>query len=138
MSASQTVTTTPSDAHVEVRLAGQVLATDRALRLTETGLPDRWYLPQEGVRMDLLRTTTFETTCPFKGQASYWSVDLGGTTYDGIVWVTRRPSRPPPASQATSASTRLAPRSRWTARPSPPEGPGAPDLSCAGSSRPRW
>jgi uncharacterized protein (DUF427 family) len=87
MSAGHTVTITPSEAHVEVRLAGELLATtDRALRLTETGLPDRWYLPQEDVRMDLLRKTTFETTCPFKGQASYWSVDLGGTAHDGIVW----------------------------------------------------
>lgn len=87
MTAGHTVTITPSDAHVEVRLDGEVLATtDRALRLAETGLPDRWYLPPDDVRTDLLRTTTFETTCPFKGQASYWSVDLGGAAHDGIVW----------------------------------------------------
>jgi uncharacterized protein (DUF427 family) len=92
MTAGHTVTITPSDAHVEVRLDGEVLATtDRALRLAETGLPDRWYLPQDDVRMELLRKTSFQTTCPFKGEASYWSVDAGGTTHDGVVWAYESP-----------------------------------------------
>ena len=54
--------------------------------LDETGLPTRYYLPREDVRMDLLRPTAFRTTCPFKGEASYWSVDVGGTTHEGVVW----------------------------------------------------
>ena len=76
-----------SDAHVEVRLAGETLAaTDRAVVLHETGLPPRFYLPRGDVRMDLLRPTSFHTTCPFKGEASYWSMDIDGQTHDGIVW----------------------------------------------------
>ena len=87
MTSGHTITITPSDAHVEVRLDGELLAsTDRARKLDETGLPTRWYLPPEDVRMDLLKPTTFHTTCPFKGEASYWSVDVGGTRHDGIVW----------------------------------------------------
>jgi uncharacterized protein (DUF427 family) len=87
MSQGHTITITPSDAHVEVRLDGeQLAATDHPLRLDETGLPPRYYLPREDVRMDLLRPTTFHTTCPFKGEASYWSADIGGKTHDGIVW----------------------------------------------------
>ncbi len=87
MSAGHTVTITPSDAHVEVRLDGELLATtDHALRLDETGLPSRYYLPQDDVRMDLLRPTSFHTTCPFKGEASYWSADVDGTVHDGVVW----------------------------------------------------
>lgn len=87
MSEGHTVTITPSDAHVEVRLDGELLAaTDRAMRLDETGLPSRYYLPPDDVHMDLLRPTSFHTTCPFKGEASYWSVDVGGRTHDGIVW----------------------------------------------------
>jgi len=87
MSAGHTVTTAPAAAHVEVRLGGELLAeTDRALLLAETGLPDRFYLPTDDVRMDLLRPTTFHTTCPFKGEASYWSVDVDGQAHDGIVW----------------------------------------------------
>lgn len=92
MSAGHTVTITPSDAHVEVRLDGELLAkTDRALRLEETGLPARYYLPKVDVRMDLLRPTSFHTTCPFKGEASYWSADVGEQTHDGIVWAYESP-----------------------------------------------
>jgi uncharacterized protein (DUF427 family) len=92
MSSGHTVTITPSDAHVEVRLGGELLATtDRAVRLDETGLPARYYLPQDDVRMDLLRATSFQTTCPFKGEASYWSADVGGETHDGIVWAYEQP-----------------------------------------------
>ena len=87
MSQGHTISIHPSDAHVEVVLDGEVLAsTDRALRLEETGLPPRYYIPQDDVRMDLLVATSFHTTCPFKGEASYWSADLGGTRHDGIVW----------------------------------------------------
>ena len=92
MSAGHTVTITTSDAHVEVRLDGELFAkTDRALRLEETGLPARYYLPKVDVRMDLLRPTSFHTTCPFKGEASYWSADVGGQTHDGIVWAYESP-----------------------------------------------
>lgn len=61
-------------------------ATDHPVTLEETGLPTRYYLPREDVRMDLLRPTSFHTTCPFKGEASYWSFDFDGRTHDGIVW----------------------------------------------------
>ena len=92
MSAGHTVTITPTYSHVEVRLGSEVLArSDRALRLDETGLPARYYVPKDDVRMDLLRPTTFETTCPFKGVASYWSVTVDGETHDGIVWAYETP-----------------------------------------------
>jgi uncharacterized protein (DUF427 family) len=92
MTAGHTVTITPADAHVEVRLGGELLAkSDRALRLAETGLPDRFYLPKDDVRMDLLRPTTFQTACPFKGEASYWTAEVGGATHDGIVWAYETP-----------------------------------------------
>jgi uncharacterized protein (DUF427 family) len=87
MSAGHTVTTRPSEAHVEVRVGGELLAsTDRALELDETGLPTRYYLPREDVRMDLLARTEFHTTCPFKGEASYWTIEAGGARLEGVVW----------------------------------------------------
>ncbi|HEY7939934.1 MAG TPA: DUF427 domain-containing protein [Acidimicrobiales bacterium] len=92
MSTGHTITITPTDAHVEVRVDGVLLAaTDHPLLLDETGLPTRYYLPRDDVRMDLLRPTTFHTTCPFKGEASYWSVDVEGVTHDGIVWAYETP-----------------------------------------------
>jgi uncharacterized protein (DUF427 family) len=87
MTAGHVINVLPTRSHVEVRLDGELLATsDAALRLEETGLPDRYYLPREDVRLELLRATTFQTTCPFKGQASYWSADVHGVAHDGIVW----------------------------------------------------
>jgi uncharacterized protein (DUF427 family) len=59
--------------------------------LEETGLPTRYYLPREDVRTDLLRPTSTETTCRFKGQASYWSVEVGGNIYNDIVWAYETP-----------------------------------------------
>src|SRR4051794_13670183 len=92
MSGGHTVTIQPCDSHVEVRLGGELLAsTDRAMRLDETGLPARYYIPRDDVRMELLRSTSFHTTCPFKGEASYWSADIGGETHDGIVWAYEEP-----------------------------------------------
>jgi uncharacterized protein (DUF427 family) len=87
-----TITITPCNAHVEIRLNGELLAaTDRPLRLEETGLPARYYVRREDVRMELLRPTTFHTTCPFKGEASYLSADVDGQTHDGIVWTYEEP-----------------------------------------------
>jgi uncharacterized protein (DUF427 family) len=92
MSAGHTITITPVDVWVEVRLEGELLATSsRALRLSETGLPDRYYLPKDDVRLERLRPTSFATTCPFKGEASYWSVEIDGRTHDGIVWAYEDP-----------------------------------------------
>ena len=72
MTPGHTINIVPTAAHVEVRLGGRLLATtDRAMKLDETGLPARYYLPPDDVQMDLLRPTTFHTNCPFKGEASY-------------------------------------------------------------------
>ena len=35
--------------------------------------------------------TTFQTTCPFKGAASYWSAVVDGESHDGIVWAYEEP-----------------------------------------------
>jgi uncharacterized protein (DUF427 family) len=87
MAQGHTITITPSTAHVEIRVNAQLVAqSDRPVLLDETGLPTRYYLRREDVRFDLLRPTNFQTTCPFKGQASYWSLALGDETFDGIVW----------------------------------------------------
>jgi uncharacterized protein (DUF427 family) len=93
MTSGHTISIVPTAVHVEVRLGGRLLAdTGRAMKLDETGLPARYYLPADDVHMDLLRPTTFHTNCPFKGEASYWSVDIDGQTYDGIVWSYEAPT----------------------------------------------
>jgi uncharacterized protein (DUF427 family) len=93
MAPGHTITITPSTEHVEVVVNGTTLAkSDRPVLLDETGLPTRYYLPREDVRTELLRATSFQTTCPFKGQASYWSLDLDGEVHDGLVWSYETPN----------------------------------------------
>jgi uncharacterized protein (DUF427 family) len=36
--------------------------------------------------MDLLTPTDLSTRCHWKGEASYWSVAIDGTTHQNIVW----------------------------------------------------
>ena len=92
MNSGHTVTISPADLHVVVRVDGETIAeTDHPVLLDETGLPTRYYFPRADVRMDLLRATSFSTQCPFKGQASYWTLELGDSVHDGIVWTYEQP-----------------------------------------------
>jgi uncharacterized protein (DUF427 family) len=87
MASGHQITITPSQLHVEVTLDGEKLAeSDRAVLLDETGLPTRYYFPREDVRTELLQPSSRHTRCPFKGQASYWSAEVGGEVYDDLVW----------------------------------------------------
>lgn len=83
-----------SSRHVKVSLNGETLAeTTRAFALFETGLPTRWYIPEEDVRVDLLESSEKSTGCAYKGYASYWSArDRDGLEED-IVWTYREPHR---------------------------------------------
>jgi uncharacterized protein (DUF427 family) len=86
------ITITPARQHVEVSVNGvKVADSDRPVLLEETGLPTRYYLPRDDVRMERLRASNQESVCPFKGQASYWSVEAGGEVYDGLVWTYESP-----------------------------------------------
>ncbi len=75
MTAGHRITVEQGTEHVRVVHGGQVLAeSTRPLLLHETGLPVRYYLPPEDVRVDLLTASDTSTHCPFKGDASYWSL----------------------------------------------------------------
>ncbi|MGA5899590.1 DUF427 domain-containing protein [Streptomyces venetus] len=75
MTTGHRITIEQSGRHVRVVHEGQVLAeSDRSLVLRETGCPERYYFPAEDVRLDLLTPSGTQTHCPFKGDASYWSL----------------------------------------------------------------
>jgi len=81
-----------SSRHVRVDIDGVTVADSvRPHLLFETGLPVRYYLPLSDVRMDLLRPSDTASHCPYKGAASYWSVDTGSGTHPDIVWIYRTP-----------------------------------------------
>ena len=77
----------PSSRHVRIEWNGQTIAESRQARLLfETGLPTRYYLPPEDVRVDLLQATDTSSRCPYKGLASYWSVQVGDRVGKDFVW----------------------------------------------------
>jgi uncharacterized protein (DUF427 family) len=77
---------------VRVELDGVTVAESSQPRiLFETGLPPRYYLPLSDVRRDLLRRSDAQTRCPYKGTASYWSVETPTRLHRDVVWIYRTP-----------------------------------------------
>jgi uncharacterized protein (DUF427 family) len=77
----------PSERRVRVEIAGELIAeSDRVLELHETGHNTRWYLPLEDVREGVLEPSEKTSHCPFKGDASYYSVRAGGELHADVVW----------------------------------------------------
>jgi uncharacterized protein (DUF427 family) len=77
---------------VRIEIDGVTVAESRQPRiLFETSLPPRYYVPLADVRMDLLRPSDTQTSCPYKGTAGYWSVDTGQDLHADVVWMYRAP-----------------------------------------------
>jgi uncharacterized protein (DUF427 family) len=77
----------PSSRRVRVVFGGEAVAeTCRGLFLFETGLPTRYYIPPQDVRMELLEPSSTHTICPYKGTASYRSLRVGERRIKDAVW----------------------------------------------------
>ena len=89
---SKRVDVVPSERFVRVELDGQVVAeSSRPHALFETSLPTRWYLPLADVRQELLVPSDTVSVCPYKGTASYWSVQTGDGLHRDVVWTYPEP-----------------------------------------------
>ncbi|MEP7030461.1 MAG: DUF427 domain-containing protein [Pseudolabrys sp.] len=72
---------------VRVTFGGTIIAdSTRALRLEEASYPARLYIPRADAKMELLEPTSHSTHCPYKGDASYFSIKAGGKTAANAVW----------------------------------------------------
>ncbi|MBL6457752.1 DUF427 domain-containing protein [Belnapia sp. T6] len=81
------ITITPTEGRVRVTFAGQVVAeTRRALTLREASYPPVQYIPREDAAMALLEHRPRRTHCPYKGDASYYSIAAGGQRAEDAVW----------------------------------------------------
>jgi uncharacterized protein (DUF427 family) len=81
------VDTVHSSRRLKVVLNGQVVAeTDRPVLLFETGLITRYYIPKMDVRLDLLEPSDTRTACPYKGEASYYSVRVDDQVFNDLIW----------------------------------------------------
>lgn len=92
MSADHPVRIEPHRGRVIVRLDGHTVAdTTRALSLHEARYPPVTYIPRVDVDMSALTASDHATTCPFKGDASYFDIDVGGRRVDNAVWSYEKP-----------------------------------------------
>lgn len=72
---------------VVVKVGGRVIADSRdALAMKEASYPAVQYIPRKDVDMTLLERTSHSSYCPFKGDASYYSIPSGGARAANAVW----------------------------------------------------
>ncbi len=77
----------PEPAHIRVLVGDTVVAdTQNAVAVTETRHRPVLYLPREDLEESLLSATETTTHCPFKGDASYWSVTTSEGTLIDVMW----------------------------------------------------
>jgi uncharacterized protein (DUF427 family) len=83
------ITTKPAGVRVRVRFKGEVIAdSPDAIAMEEGQYPPVYYLPRKDVKMQRLARTAHSTHCPFKGDASYFSLVNGP---ENAVWSYEQP-----------------------------------------------
>jgi len=86
------ISITPTAERVVVTLAGHTVAdSTSALTLQESNYPGVQYIPREDVDVSLLERTDNETYCPYKGDASYYSVRVGDRLAENAIWTYETP-----------------------------------------------
>lgn len=86
------ITIAPGPRRIRVSVGGTVIAeTTRALSLKEASYPAVQYIPREDARMELLRRTERTTHCPYKGDASYFTISANGQLIDNAIWTYEAP-----------------------------------------------
>ena len=81
------ITVEPARTRVVVKAGGRVVAdTRRALTLCEASYPAVFYIPREDADMSLLSRTEHKSWCPYKGEASYYSITPGGARAVNAIW----------------------------------------------------
>jgi uncharacterized protein (DUF427 family) len=77
---------------IRIVVGGVIVAeTTRAQTLTEANFPPVHYIPREDAEGDLLERTDHTSHCPFKGDASYFTVMAGGLVRRNAVWSYEEP-----------------------------------------------
>lgn len=81
------ITIAANPKRVRVSVGGEVIAeTSRALTLKEASYPPVQYIPREDADPARLKRTAHSTYCPYKGDASYFSIVSGGKTLEHAIW----------------------------------------------------
>ena len=86
------ITITANPKRIRVLAYGVVIAvTSHALTLKEASYPAVQYVPRADAKMDLLKKTERVTHCPYKGDASYFSIVANAKTLDNAIWTYETP-----------------------------------------------
>jgi uncharacterized protein (DUF427 family) len=81
-----------TSSRVVVAVGGKIIADTRAaLTLREASYPAVQYIPRRDVDMTALRRSEHTTYCPYKGNASYYSIPAGGDRSINAVWTYETP-----------------------------------------------
>ncbi len=81
------ICTMPAPKRLRVETAGEIIAdTTRRLVLFESDHIPIYYFPIDSVRMDLFELSDYRTHCPYKGDASHYSLKDQNDAYDNVVW----------------------------------------------------
>lgn len=92
MSDDHPITIEPTAGRVQVRIDGVLVADSHdSLSLRESVYPVVQYIPLKDVDPQVLSRTQTHTHCPFKGDASYYSVTVGETTVADALWTYEEP-----------------------------------------------
>ena len=82
----------PTKGRVVVKFGDEVIADSMdAVTLTEASYPGVQYIPRGHARMDLLRRTAQKTHCPYKGEASYYTISGSSGVAINAVWSYEEP-----------------------------------------------
>ncbi len=86
------ITITHNGNRVRVSFAGKVIAdTTHALTLQEASYPPVQYIPRADADLSLLTPTANASHCPYKGDASYFSIEADGRVAENAVWSYAQP-----------------------------------------------
>ena len=81
------ITVEPVSARVTVRAGDSVIADSAAaLVLREAGYPAIYYIPRVDVAPDVLEISEKTSYCPYKGDASYFSIVTADGELTDAVW----------------------------------------------------
>lgn len=75
----------PTSRHIQVHIGSRLVAeTTNAFVVSETGGPNRHYIPPADFRMDEFTRSNTTTHCPHKGDTAYWHHIESGTS--DVAW----------------------------------------------------
>jgi uncharacterized protein (DUF427 family) len=81
------ITITEAEGTWVVRGGGAILGeTERALRLEETGHDPVIYFPREDIAMAFLEPSATVTHCPWKGDATHYSLQTKSVLVPDVAW----------------------------------------------------